>query len=42
MDLATLSKLLVLLMWPFLFLLYFYFKDKKTFKQRFLAAIKKR
>ncbi len=34
MSLATLSKIVLLLIWPLLFLLIIYFKDKEKFKQR--------
>jgi hypothetical protein len=35
MSFATVSKLLLLLLWPLLFLVFLYFKDKEKFKQRF-------
>jgi len=34
MGFATLSKILVLLLWPFIFLVILYFADKEKFKQR--------
>ncbi len=34
MDLGVLSKIVLLLIWPFLFLLVLYFADKEKFKQR--------
>lgn len=34
MGIATVSKLLLLLLWPLLFLAILYFKDKEKFKQR--------
>lgn len=34
MSFATLSKLFLLLLWPLIFLVIIYFKDKEKFKQR--------
>ncbi|WP_198244392.1 hypothetical protein [methane-oxidizing endosymbiont of Gigantopelta aegis] len=34
MSFATLSKLILLLIWPFIFLILLYFSDKEKFKQR--------
>ncbi len=35
MGFATAGKIIVLLIWPFIFMLIFYFKDKEKFKQKF-------
>jgi len=37
MDFGTFSKIAVLILWPFLFLLFLYFKDKEKFKRKWLA-----
>lgn len=34
MSFATLSKLFLLLLWPVIFLVIIYFKDKEKFKKR--------
>jgi hypothetical protein len=34
MEFATFSKIGVLIIWPFIFLLFLYFKDKEKFKKR--------
>ena len=41
MSFAAASKIIFLLIWPFLFMLIFYFKDKEKFKKRFYEIIKK-
>lgn len=35
MGFATAGKIIVLLIWPFIFMLIFYFKDKEKFKKKF-------
>ena len=35
MGFATAGKIIVLLIWPFIFMFIFYFKDKEKFKQKF-------
>ena len=35
MGFATAGKILILLIWPFIFMLIFYFKDKEKFKKKF-------
>jgi len=42
MDIATLSKLIFFLIWPVIFLLIFYFKDKEKFKQKMKKIFDKR
>ena len=34
MSFATLSTIFLFLLWPLIFLVIFYFKDKEKFKQR--------
>ncbi len=34
MEFATASKILVLILWPVIFVLIFYFKDKEKFKKK--------
>ena len=41
MGFATASKIILLLIWPFIFMLIFYFKDKEKFKKRFFEILKK-
>lgn len=41
MDMATATKLIMLLIWPFIFMLIFYLKDKEKFKRQFKAIMKK-
>jgi hypothetical protein len=41
MSFAVASKIIILLIWPFIFLLIFYFKDKEKFKKRFNEILRK-
>ena len=41
MDIATLSKLILFLIWPVVILLIFYFKDKEKFKQKMKKMFEK-
>jgi len=41
MSFAAASKIIILLIWPFLFMLIFYFKDKEKFKKKFNEIVKK-
>jgi len=41
MSIAVATKIMVLLVWPFLIVLFFYFKDKEKFKQRFKQMFEK-
>lgn len=41
MSFAVASKIIFLLIWPFLFMLIFYFKDKEKFKKRFFEIVRK-
>mgnify|MGYP000302935547 CR=1 FL=1 len=41
MSFAVATKIMVLLVWPFLIVLVFYFKDKEKFKQRFKQMFEK-
>jgi hypothetical protein len=34
MGFATAGKIILLLIWPFIFMLIFYFKDKEKFKKK--------
>lgn len=41
MGFATASKIIALLIWPFIFMLIFYFKDKEKFKKKFNEILRK-
>lgn len=41
MAFATASKILMLIVWPFVFLLFLYFKDKEKFKKRLKEVLRK-
>ncbi len=41
MDVATVSKLIFFLIWPVIFLLVFYVKDKEKFKQKMKKIFEK-
>jgi len=41
MSFSVASKIIVLLGWPFLFILFLYFKDKEKFKRRFKQMFEK-
>jgi len=39
MGFATASKIIILLIWPFIFLIFSYFRDKENFKQKWKKFI---
>jgi len=41
MSFAVVTKIIVLLAWPLLFVLFMYFKDKEKFKQRLKQMLEK-
>lgn len=41
MSFTVATKIIVLLAWPFLFVLFFYFKDKEKFKRRLKQMFEK-
>jgi len=41
MDFAIAGKILVLSIWPFVFILFLYFKDKEKFKKRLKEMLAK-
>ncbi len=41
MSFAVATKIIALLIWPFLLVLFFYFKDKEKFKRRFKQMLEK-
>jgi len=41
MSFAVATKIIVLLGWPFLIVLFFYFKDKEKFKRRLKQMLEK-
>ena len=40
MGFATAGKIILLLIWPFIFMLFFYFKDKEKFKKKFNEIVR--
>jgi hypothetical protein len=41
MEFATASKIVTLIVWPFIFILFLYFKDKEKFKKKLKAMLAK-
>ncbi len=41
MEFATASKILALILWPVIFVLIFYFKDKEKFKKKLKEMLAK-
>ena len=41
MSFAVATKIILLLGWPFLFILFLYFKDKEKFKRRLKQMLEK-
>jgi len=41
MSFTVASKIIVLVIWPFLFILFLYFKDKEKFKRRLKQMFEK-
>lgn len=42
MSFVVATKIIILLGWPFLLILFFYFKDKEKFKQRLKQMLEKK
>ena len=40
MGFATAGKIILLLIWPFIFMLIFYFKDKEKFKEKAMKILR--